>query len=70
MLKQGLIIKIYELKRPLPKRKKKKVIVLMKDKFGGKIMRKFVGLRAKTYSYSSEEAQKKTKAHRSNSTWK
>ena len=40
----------------------------MKDKFGGKIIRKFVGLRAKTYSYSSEEAQKKTKAHRSNST--
>ena len=37
----------------------------MKDKLGGKIMRKFFGLRAKTYSYliegSSEEEKKKTK---------
>ena len=28
----------YELDRPLPKRKKKKVIELMRDKLGGKIM--------------------------------
>ena len=40
----------YELDRLLPKEKNKKVIVLMKNKKGGKIMTKFVGLRAKAYS--------------------
>ena len=41
----------YELEKPLPKWKTKKVIGLMKDQLGGTIMKKFVGLRAKTYSY-------------------
>ena len=32
-------------------KKNKKVIELIKDELGGKIVTKFVGLRAKTYSY-------------------
>ena len=36
--------------RPLPKGKNKKVIQLMKDELGRKIIAKFVGLRAKRYS--------------------
>ena len=41
----------YELDRPLPKVKNKKVIRLIKDELGGKIVTKFVGLKAKTFSY-------------------
>ena len=40
----------YELDRPLPKGKEKKIIELMKDELGEKFMIKFVGLRARTYS--------------------
>ena len=40
----------YELERPLPRRKNKKVVGIMKDDLDGKIMIKFVGFRAKTYS--------------------
>ena len=38
-------------KRPLPIGKNKKVIGLFKDELGGKIMKEFVELRAKTWSY-------------------
>ena len=41
----------FKLDEPLPKGKNVKVIGLMKDKLGGQIMKKFVGLRAKAYSY-------------------
>ena len=52
----------YELERPLPKGKKKKVNALMKDWFGRKIMKEFVWLRAKTYSYLTYDNDKSKKA--------
>ena len=56
----------YELDRPLPKGKNKKVIQLMKDELGRKIMTKFVALRAKTYSYLIDDGSedKKSKRHK------
>ena len=45
--------------RPLPKGKNEKAIGLMKNGFGGKIMIKFVVLRARTYSYLIDEIMKR-----------
>ena len=52
----------YELDRPLPKGKNKKVIGLMKDELSGKTMTKFVGLRAKTYSHLIDDSNEDEKA--------
>ena len=47
----------------MTKAKNKKVIGLLKEELGGKIMIKFLGLRTKTYSYSLDAGleDKKTK---------
>ena len=56
----------YELDRPSPKGKNKKVIALIKDELGGKSMEEFVGLRAKTCSYLVDNGSKdkKSKKHK------
>ena len=52
----------YELNRPFPTEKIKKVIRLMKDESGGKVKVKFVGLKAKTYSYLIDDSSEDKKA--------
>ena len=52
----------YEVNRPLPTRKNKKVIGLMKDELGGKIITEFVTSRPKTYSYLTDGGKKDKKA--------
>ena len=54
--------KMLKLDRPLPKGKNKKVIQLMKNELSGKIVIKFVGLRAKSYSYLIDDGSEGKKA--------
>ena len=52
----------YEENRPLPTRKNEKVIGLMKDELGGKIITEFVILRPKSYSYLTDDGKIDKKA--------
>ena len=52
----------YAIDRPLSTGKNKKVIGLMKDELGGRVITEFVTLRPKTYSYLTDDFKEDKKA--------
>ena len=62
MLKKRFDTSSYEVDRPFPTGKNKKVIRLMKDELGGKIITEFAALRPKTYSYLTDDCEEDKKA--------
>ena len=52
----------YTVERPLPMGMNKKVIGMKKDELGGKIMKEFIGLRPKYYSYLTDDGNVDKKA--------
>ena len=52
----------FEVNRPLSTGKNKKVIGLMKDELGGKVITEFVASRPKTYSYLTDDCKEDKKA--------
>ena len=62
MLKKRFDTSNYEVDRPLPTGKNKKVIGLMKDELGGKIITEFVTLRPKAYTYLTDDGKEDKKA--------
>ena len=62
MLKKRFDTSNYEVKRPLPSEKNKKVIGLLKDKLGGNIITEFKALRPKTYCQLMNDGSNNKKA--------
>ena len=54
----------YEVDRPLSTGKNKKVIGLMKDELGGRVITEFVALKPKTYSHLTDDCKEDKKAKR------
>ena len=64
MLKNGFThLTMMKVIKTASNRKNKKVIGLFKDKLGGKIMIKIVGLRVKTYAYLMDDDIEHKKAN-------